>query len=94
MHWSASMWYKVRHHERYLFSITPWLLATRRCHSGNGGRGAVVASLKDMRRGRCRINAELAGACVRLVNVVALQQTKEILLVPCVGQNSVSAVNK
>ena len=32
-------------------------------------------------------------ACVRLVNVVALQQTKEILLVPCVGRGSVSSVN-
>lgn len=49
--------------------------------------------MKDMRRGRWRINEEAGGVCVRLVDVVTLQQTKEILLVPCVGRNSVSAVN-
>ena len=52
----------------------------------------VEASLlRDMRCGRGRINAGLVGACVRLVNVVALQQTKEILLVPCEGGRAVSS---
>ena len=63
------------------------------CHNGEEGEGGAEGPLKDMRRDRGRINAELGGACVRLVNVVALQ-TKEIHLVPCVGRNSVSAVNK
>jgi hypothetical protein len=93
VHLSASTWYKVRHRGRHLFSISPWLLARGRCHNGVGGKGGVEASLKDMRCGRCRIKAELGGACVRLVNVVALQQTKEILLVPCEGGSAVSPVN-
>ena len=76
---SASTWYKVRHRSRHLFSISPWLLARGCCHDGDGGKGGVEASLKDMRSGRGGIKAELGGACVRLVNVVALQQTKEIL---------------